>query len=285
MYSAGAYQTALDRLSDNDLVATSVYTRTLIPLLKMRDLNLLQLADRVGVQVRDLAQTVSHRQTPTFYSGVVGAMNVCLTDCTTPRVGEARLRYQPTSIEATQLCRDLASISSVPLLRLVASQNTGTAISTCSAKRLDQIKAESTALQAKIRQKQGRINSANIVLEWQTQDDLDLQVLCPTGEKISFANRRACNAELDIDAGLTEPVPGTAIENIVLYAGAPAGRYTVIVNRFKARPTRLDPTPFKVKLLMDGELVSVTDAEVASGEKSVLVFAYPTDMFPVQGLR
>jgi uncharacterized caspase-like protein len=81
MFSAGAYQTALDRLSETDQAPTSVYTRILLPLLAMPGLSLLDMADRVGEQVRDLAATVSHRQTPAFYSGVVGGRNVCLAGC------------------------------------------------------------------------------------------------------------------------------------------------------------------------------------------------------------
>ena len=69
MYSAGAHQTALDRLAETDKATTSVYTRTLVPLLKTPGLSLLDMADRVGEQVRDLAASVSHRQTPAFYSG------------------------------------------------------------------------------------------------------------------------------------------------------------------------------------------------------------------------
>jgi formylglycine-generating enzyme required for sulfatase activity len=81
MYSAGAHQTALDRLAETDKATTSVYTRTLVPLLKMPGLSLLDMADRLGEQVRDLAATISHRQTPAFYSGVIGGRRVCLAGC------------------------------------------------------------------------------------------------------------------------------------------------------------------------------------------------------------
>jgi tetratricopeptide (TPR) repeat protein/formylglycine-generating enzyme required for sulfatase activity len=82
MFSAGAYQTALDRLSDDDKAPTSIYTRTLVPLLKTPGMSLLDMADQVGEQVRDLAATVSHQQTPSFYSGVVGGRRLCIAGCT-----------------------------------------------------------------------------------------------------------------------------------------------------------------------------------------------------------
>lgn len=84
MFSAGANQSALDRLSAADKAPTSIYTRTLLPLLKSPGLSILDMADRVGEQVRDLAATISHRQTPAFYSGVIGGRRVCLAGCEAP---------------------------------------------------------------------------------------------------------------------------------------------------------------------------------------------------------
>jgi uncharacterized protein YecT (DUF1311 family) len=99
MFSAGAYQTALDRLSDTDVEATSVYTRALLPLLKTPGLTLLEMADRVGEQVRDLAARVSHKQTPAFYSNVVGGRRVCLAGCT----GSTAQAKTPDAIAQSQL--------------------------------------------------------------------------------------------------------------------------------------------------------------------------------------
>lgn len=81
IFSPGAHQTALDRLSDNDNVPTSVFTRSLIPQLRAKCLSLLDMTDLVAEHVRDLAGTVSHRQTPAFYSGVVGARRVHFAGC------------------------------------------------------------------------------------------------------------------------------------------------------------------------------------------------------------
>lgn len=66
LYSAAAGQTALDRLNDDDPHPNSVFTRTLLPLMKTPGLNLVQMAQRVRGEVEDLAQTVRHNQRPAY---------------------------------------------------------------------------------------------------------------------------------------------------------------------------------------------------------------------------
>ncbi len=82
MYSAGAGQTALDRLpppvADPDPV-DSVFTRKLLPLMRQKGLELTELAREVRKQVHALAATVSHAQTPAYYDGVLGKF--CLAGC------------------------------------------------------------------------------------------------------------------------------------------------------------------------------------------------------------
>ena len=72
MYSAGVGQTALDRLSDNDPNPNSVFTRSLIPLLKQRGLSLTETARAVRRKVHKLASTISHNQRPAYYDEVTG---------------------------------------------------------------------------------------------------------------------------------------------------------------------------------------------------------------------
>ena len=82
MYSAGAGQTALDRLplpmADPDPV-NSVFTRKLLPLMRLKGLELTELAREVRKQVHALAATVPHAQTPAYYDGVLGKF--CLAGC------------------------------------------------------------------------------------------------------------------------------------------------------------------------------------------------------------
>src|SRR5205823_14261309 len=79
MFSAGTGEAALDRLSDADGDANSVYTRRLLPLITQPGLSLPDLAQEVRRQVRELAATVKHRQTPAYYDEVVGRF--CLANC------------------------------------------------------------------------------------------------------------------------------------------------------------------------------------------------------------
>jgi uncharacterized caspase-like protein len=72
MYSADVGEAALDRLGEQDANPNSVFTRTLIPLLKQPGLDLVDTAREVRRSVRQLASTISHQQTPAYYDAVLG---------------------------------------------------------------------------------------------------------------------------------------------------------------------------------------------------------------------
>jgi len=72
MYSAGIGQTALDRLGDADKNPSSVYTRTLLPLIATPGLSLSDIAKKVRGRVRALALTAGNEQTPAYYDEVIG---------------------------------------------------------------------------------------------------------------------------------------------------------------------------------------------------------------------
>ena len=72
MFSAGAKQTALDRLSTADRASNSVFTRNLVRRLAEPDLTLVQIAKRLQIEVRQLAASVGLEQTPAYYDQVVG---------------------------------------------------------------------------------------------------------------------------------------------------------------------------------------------------------------------
>ena len=78
MSSAGAKESALDRLSDNDPNHNSVYTRTLLPRLKTSG-RITDIARDVRRDVRELAASVAHVQTPAYYDEVVG--DFCPAGC------------------------------------------------------------------------------------------------------------------------------------------------------------------------------------------------------------
>ncbi len=72
LYSAGVGQAALDGLGDDDPDPNSVFTRTLVPLLKTPGLSLTETARKVRREVRLLAQKASHKQRPAYYDEVIG---------------------------------------------------------------------------------------------------------------------------------------------------------------------------------------------------------------------
>jgi hypothetical protein len=84
MFSAGAKQTALDRLSTADRASNSVFTRNLIRRLAEPDLTLVQIAKRLQVEVRQLAASVGGDQTPAYYDQVVGEIVLNSSGHTTP---------------------------------------------------------------------------------------------------------------------------------------------------------------------------------------------------------
>lgn len=67
LYSAGAFQSSLDRLSDDDSSKYSVFTRVLLPKIRDADRTIQDIARDVKNEVRELALTVNHVQRPAYY--------------------------------------------------------------------------------------------------------------------------------------------------------------------------------------------------------------------------
>lgn len=76
LFSAGAKQQALDRLSTSDPVGTSIFARTFLPLLADSRMTLIDLAKETQERVRTMARSVGHEQLPAYYDGVVGRIGV-----------------------------------------------------------------------------------------------------------------------------------------------------------------------------------------------------------------
>jgi hypothetical protein len=72
VFSAGAKQTALDRLSETDTDPNSVFTRNFMREVATPELTLVQIAKRTQIAVKRLAATVRHEQTPAYYDQIVG---------------------------------------------------------------------------------------------------------------------------------------------------------------------------------------------------------------------
>ena len=76
MYSAGAGQAALDRLSEDDPNPNSVFTRALLPRLTEPGLRLRNMVLQVRSEVRQLASRVGHNQFPAVYDQLDGKLSV-----------------------------------------------------------------------------------------------------------------------------------------------------------------------------------------------------------------
>jgi hypothetical protein len=72
IFSAGAKQTALDRLNDKDADPNSVFTRHFVRELKTPGQTLVQIAKRTQQDVKLMAASIRHVQTPAYYDQVVG---------------------------------------------------------------------------------------------------------------------------------------------------------------------------------------------------------------------
>jgi len=97
LYSAGFGQAALDRLSDNDPHPNSVFTRSLVPMLKKPGLKLSDAARDLRRQVMELASTVSHQQRPAYYDEVLGDFYF-----TPPLAGNSEIAAAPKPIVQPQ---------------------------------------------------------------------------------------------------------------------------------------------------------------------------------------
>ncbi|MEZ5925251.1 MAG: caspase family protein [Hyphomicrobiaceae bacterium] len=72
LFSAGLGQTALDALSGDDTDPNSVFTRSLLPLLRKPGLSHVGLAKRVQAEVIKVASSIGHRQEPAYYDQING---------------------------------------------------------------------------------------------------------------------------------------------------------------------------------------------------------------------
>ncbi|HIO94492.1 MAG TPA: hypothetical protein EYN46_03980 [Candidatus Poseidoniales archaeon] len=133
---------------------------------------------------------------------------------------------------------------------------------------------ETTAeLRARLEAAGGRIGDVNVSLMWNNYNDLDLHVVCPSGERLHGGNRTsACHGELDVDANV-KPESKKPVENVVWDIGnAPNGTYRVYVHHYKKHKKRgtKDPTEFKV-IVNAGGTFTEYNSELSNGDAIMLV--------------
>ena len=111
-------------------------------------------------------------------------------------------------------------------------------------------------LRARLEREGAQSSDVQISLMWNNYNDLDLHVLCPSGERIHGGNKTsACGGELDVDANVRAETR-KPVENVFWEEGkAPAGRYQVYVHYYKKHKKRRskDPTKFQVIINQGGD--------------------------------
>lgn len=108
---------------------------------------------------------------------------------------------------------------------------------------LDELKKEA---QQRREEHGGKLGNLTISLIWDTDDDLDLHVVEPSGEKIHFSKKNSSSGgRLDIDAN-ESAIMENPVEN-VFWDNPPIGAYRVIVNCFKRRSSEgTKAIPFEI---------------------------------------
>ena len=150
------------------------------------------------------------------------------------------------------------------------------------------VAAIASGIQGRVQKAGGRSGEVQFSLAWKTMNDVDLHVIVPSGEHISFSHRTSkCKGNLDVDmnAESAENNPDKSfseepVENVRwLDRTAPSGRYTVIVNQYRWRGGRQkDSFQLLVKL---GDKTQVVDDEVSAWKSiSVHRFQYIKSSLP-----
>ena len=128
-------------------------------------------------------------------------------------------------------------------------------------------------LQARLEREGAQSSDVQISLMWNNYNDLDLHVVCPSGERIHGGNKKsACGGELDVDANVRAETR-KPVENVFWEEGkAPAGNYQVYVHHYKKHQKRKskDPTKFQVIVTPGGEPLEY-NGELSSGDPIMLV--------------
>ena len=118
-------------------------------------------------------------------------------------------------------------------------------------------------LQARLAREGARSSDVQVSLMWNNYNDLDLHIVCPSGERIHGGNKKSnCGGELDVDANVRAETK-KPVENVVWPEGkAPAGVYQVYVHHYKKHAKRRtrDPTKFQIIALNGGEAMEYNGA-------------------------
>ena len=126
-------------------------------------------------------------------------------------------------------------------------------------------------IQARVEAAGGQYKNVDVraSLIWNNRNDLDLHVICPSGEEIFYGHKQSvCGGWLDVDMNVqgetTKPV-----ENVRWSRGtAPKGRYKIFVQNYRIHEGS-GPTDYRVEIEINGEIKQFKGKMSAHGETSV----------------
>lgn len=116
----------------------------------------------------------------------------------------------------------------------------------------------------RVQQNGGAIGSVNIMLAWEGQDDLDLYVICPAGDRIPRGGS-SCGGTHDLDMNIGANRSDEPAENVVFTEPPEDGTYRIQVERFR---NSQDFTKFRVIVTADraGERVTLKEIQGRVGK-------------------
>jgi hypothetical protein len=107
----------------------------------------------------------------------------------------------------------------------------------------------------RVREQGGQAGKVQVILAWENENDLDLHVECPGGDRIDFNKPRSCGGGvLDVDQNFQPPLRRDPVENIVWENDAPAGNYRISVSHpGPSRSGGARGSSFRVTVRIDGQ--------------------------------
>ena len=137
-------------------------------------------------------------------------------------------------------------------------------------------KAAMKELKERLEREGARSSDVQVSLMWNNFNDLDLHIVCPSGERIHGGNKISkCGGELDVDANV-RPESKKPVENVYWPEGtAPAGQYQVYVHHYKKHKKRRSKDPTKFQLIVNsvGDVMEYK-AALTHGDPIMLVATF-----------